>query len=125
MLAGNNLLNSSLNILGSIVFYSFILLPPALLLDFRRDARKLILWKSLPLNPLSLTIGQVFVPVALMSLFQGVVLVVAVTLGGYSSLMLLAWPLFIPMNVFIIGMENAIFLMHPMRASGRSRFPCR
>ena len=115
MLANNQLLNSSFNILGSIVFYSFILLPAALLLDYRRDARKLILWKSMPINPMSLTIGHVSIPVALMSLFQLVVLVLATTLGGYSPMLLLAWPLFVPMNVFIIGMENAIFLMHPIR----------
>ncbi len=115
MLAGHQILNSYLNILGSIVFYSFVLLPAALMLDFRRDARKLILWKSFPTNPMSLTIGQVAVPVALMSLFQAIVLAVAVSLGGYPLTMLWALPLFLPMNVFIIGMENAIFLMHPMR----------
>jgi hypothetical protein len=109
------IMDSTLNLIGGIVFYSFLLLPPALMLDFRRDASRLAVWKSIPIRPMSLTIGQVIVPVVLMSIFQGAVLLIAVFAGSMSAMMLLIWPLLIPMNVFIIGMENAIFLMHPTR----------
>jgi hypothetical protein len=106
---------TGLSIIGSLVFYSFLLLPPALMLDFRRDARRLAVWKSTPISSVSLTIGQLAVPVALMSLFQLCVLAISVVVGGLTWKMMLAWPLFFPMNVVIIGMENAIFLLHPYR----------
>ncbi len=106
---------SALSVIGSMVFYSFLLLPPALMLDFRRDARRLAIWKAAPIRSTSLTIGHLAVPVILMSMFQLCVLSIAVFGAGLSWKMLLAWPLLMPMNVLIIGMENAIFLMHPYR----------
>ena len=115
LLSKNPGIPNSLGIIGSMVFYSFLLLPPALMLDFRRDAQRLAMWKATPIRPYALTVGQLAVPVALMSLFQLAVLLIAVFIGGHSLLMLLAWPLLAPMNVLIIGMENAIFLMHPYR----------
>ncbi|QEG22744.1 hypothetical protein [Mariniblastus fucicola] len=108
-------LATSLSVIGSMVFYSFLLLPPALMLDFRRNAQRLAMWKAMPIRPIALTFGQLSVPVALMSLFQACVLAIAVLIGGHSPLMFLAWPMLLPLNVLIIGMENAIFLMQPYR----------
>ena len=115
LLSQNTGLATSLSVIGSMVFYSFLLLPPALMLDFRRDAQRLAMWKATPIRPFALTVGQLSVPVALMSLFQLCVLLVAVFIGGHSPMMMLAWPVLVPMNVLIISMENAIFLMHPYR----------
>ena len=115
LLSRNTGLATSLSVIGSMVFYSFLLLPPALMLDFRRDAQRLAMWKATPIRPFALTVGQLSVPVALMSLFQLLVLLVAVFIGGHSPMMMLAWPVLVPMNVLIISMENAIFLMHPYR----------
>ena len=115
MLSGDTSMATSLSILGSIVFYSFLLLPAALMLDFRRDVKRLAMWKATPVKPVTLTIGQLAVPVSLMSLFQLCVLLIAVFLGGHPAMMLLAWPLLLPLNIMIIGMENAIFLAHPYR----------
>jgi hypothetical protein len=108
-------MTSALSVIGSVVFYSFLLLPPALMLDFRRDARRLAIWKAAPIRSTSLTIGHMTVPVALMSMFQLCVLCIAVFGAGLTWKMLLAWPLLMPMNVLIIGMENAIFLIPPYR----------
>ena len=115
LLSKNTGLTTSLSVIGSMVFYSFLLLPPALMLDFRRDAQRLAMWKATPIRPFALTVGQLTVPVLLMSLFQLCVLLIAVVIGGHSPMMLLAWPVLVPMNVLIISMENAIFLMHPYR----------
>jgi hypothetical protein len=115
LLSGDTSTPTSLSIVGSVVFYSFLLLPAALMLDFRRDVKRLAMWKATPVKPILLTIGQLAVPVSLMSLFQLGVLGVSVVVGGHPGIMLLAWPLLIPLNVLIIGMENAIFLAHPYR----------
>jgi hypothetical protein len=105
-----------LNVVGGIVFYSFLLLPPALMLDYRRDVRRLSVWKALPITPMSVTMGQLIVPVALTSLFQLAVLVITAVLSPISwTTIALTWPLLIPMNVFIFGLENLIFLIHPIR----------
>ena len=106
---------TTLSVLGSIVFYSFLLLPPALMLDFRRDAGRLKLWKASPVQPVAMTIGQLFVPVALMSLFQIAVVGITVFVCGHPWQMLLALPVFVPLNVLIVAVENAIFLAHPYR----------
>ena len=115
LLSSDRSLATSLSVIGSMVFYSFLLLPPALMLDFRRDAQRLALWKATPIRPFALTVGQLAVPVVLMSLFQAAVLLISVFVGGHSPMMFLALPMLVPMNVLIIGMENAIFLMHPFR----------
>ena len=105
-----------MNLIGGMVFYSFLLLPSALMLDFRRDVRRLAVWKAMPMTPLAITIGQLAVPVLLTSLFQLVVLIVSVVVGPVSwQAAAMAWPLLIPMNVLIFGLENLIFMIHPIR----------
>jgi len=106
---------TTLSVLGSIVFYSFLLLPPALMLDFRRDAGRLKLWKASPVQPFAMTIGQLFVPVALMSVFQIAVVGITVFVCGHPWQLLIALPVFVPLNVLIVAVENAIFLASPYR----------
>ena len=66
-----------LTVFGGVVFYSFVLLPAALKLDFRRDFDHLALLKSLPMKPLTVVIGQLATPVALTWFFQIAILTLA------------------------------------------------
>ena len=102
------------NICAGLVFYSFILLPSALILDFRRDINRMALIKSFPANPLATTLGQLAVPVLLCTLFQSTVL----ALGAISGTVIywqamIALFLLIPVNLLIFSLENCIFLMAP------------
>ena len=115
LMAGEQTTMTSLSVLGSVVFYSFLLLPPALMLDYRRDVNRLAMWKASPVRPFAMTVGQLFVPVALMSLFQVGVVAITVFAFGHPWQMLFSLPILIPLNVLILAIENAIFLAHPYR----------
>ena len=103
-----------INLIASMVFYSFLLLPAALILDYRRDINRMAVLKSLPISPMAMTIGQLAVPVLMCCLFQTVVL----TIGAASGKVILwqailAGVLLVPVNVLIFAAENYIFLLAP------------
>ncbi len=105
-----------LNIVGGVVFYSFLLLPSALMLDFRRDVSRIVLLKSLPIGPVAVTLGQLAAPVLICSAFQWVVLLIAVSSGSVIPWQaLFAAMLLVPINTLIFAIENFIFLLAPYR----------
>ena len=99
-------------------FWSFFLLPAALKFDFRRDLNRINVLKSLPITPWRVTVAQLAVPVLLTTLFQLVVLLVAMAINQYSPWYIaMAMALLIPFNVFIFALENIVFLLYPYRVS--------
>ena len=103
-------------VVGSLAFYSFVLLPAALRFDFRRDVDRLVVMKALPFSPTAMTIGQLAAPVAACTLFQLVVLAIAWILRPYGiGLLLLAIAVLLPVNMLIFCVENLIFLLYPYR----------
>lgn len=105
-----------INVVGGVVFYSFLLLPSALMLDFRRDISRMAVLKSLPISSLAMTLGQLAAPVLICSIFQWVVLLISFSVGsilGWQAL--LAGVLLIPVNVLIFAVENFIFMLSPYR----------
>ena len=116
LLAKHSPLMMLINVVGGVVFYSFLLLPSALMLDFRRDISRMAVLKSLPITPLAMTLGQLSAPVLICSMFQWVVLLIAFSIGsilGWQAI--LAAFLLIPVNVLIFAIENFIFMMAPYR----------
>ncbi|MFT5300424.1 MAG: hypothetical protein ACI87E_004010 [Mariniblastus sp.] len=105
-----------MNIVAGLVFYSFLLLPSALMLDFRRDVNRLAVLKGMPISPLAVTIGQLAAPVLLCSSFQLIVLIVAVATGSVIAWhAVIALVLLIPVNTLIFAIENYAFLLSPYR----------
>ena len=103
-------------IVGGLVFYSFLLLPTAFKFDFRRDVDRLGVLKSLPISPTAVTLGQLAVPVTLCTLFQLLVLLVAMAVRPFHpGLLLAAVAILIPTNCLIFSLENLIFLLYPYR----------
>ena len=103
-----------LNLIGSMVFYSFLLLPSALILDYRRDVNRMSVLKSLPIHPLAVTLGQLATPVVICCLFQMIVLAIASCTGKVIVWQaILAGILLVPVNVLIFAAENYIFLLAP------------
>lgn len=105
-----------INVVGGVVFYSFLLLPSALMLDFRRDISRMAVLKSLPITPLAMTLGQLAAPVLICSMFQWIVLLISFLVGsilGWQAV--LAAVLLVPVNVLIFAIENFIFMMAPYR----------
>ncbi|MDB2686552.1 hypothetical protein N9Y42_05020 [Mariniblastus sp.] len=114
LLANHNSGMMLINLIASMVFYSFLLLPSALILDYRRDINRMAVLKSLPISPLAMTVGQLAVPVLMCCLFQTAVLSIGVVSGKVILWQaILTGVLLVPVNVLIFAAENYIFLLAP------------
>ena len=105
-----------IQIVGSLIFYSFLLMPAALRFDFRRDVDRMAVLKSLPLSPLAITVGQLAAPIVACTLFQLVVVCVALAVRPFPvSWLVLTLLILLPANTLIFALENLIFLLYPYR----------
>lgn len=116
LLADHNPYLMLVNVVAGAVFYSFLLLPSALILDFRRDIDRMVVLKALPISPVAMTVGQLTAPVVICSAFQWSVLGIA-TMTGKVILWqaVVAAILLLPVNTLIFAIENFIFLLSPYR----------
>jgi hypothetical protein len=106
------------NVVGGLVFYSFLLLPTTLKFDFRRDIDRMNILKAMPMKPSAIACGQLLVPVLVTTIFQLTVLAIVAMVNPYSiALMFAALVILIPINIFIFGLENLIFLLYPYRVN--------
>ncbi|MDG1512413.1 MAG: hypothetical protein P8R31_12000 [Mariniblastus sp.] len=104
------------SVVGGLLFYSFLLLPSALVLDFRRDIDRFDVLKSLPVATIWLAIGQLATPVILATGFQAGVLFVATVFSSIIwSQAILAGVILVGFNLLIFTGENLIFLLSPYR----------
>lgn len=105
-----------LTVFGGVVFYSFVLLPAALKLDFRRDYDRLALLKTLPVRPLAVVIGQLTTPVLLTWLFQiGLLTLAALVCSVPWDLAVGCIVFLLPVSIFFTALDNLIFLLYPHR----------
>jgi len=103
-------------LVATLVFYSFLLLPTALKFDFRRDVDRLGAIKALPISPAAVTLGQLATPVTISTLFQATVLLVAMIVRPFHpGLLAMALIVLVPVNVLIFALENLIFMLYPYR----------
>ncbi len=101
-------------VVGGIALCTMVLAPPALRLDFRRDLRRMLLLRSLPVKPLSMVLGQVALPIAITWIFQWITIVVAVMVTRPSWDQVILWTsLLNALAVFTFAAENALFLAYP------------
>ena len=108
--------NMLMQILGSLVFYSLVLLPSALRFDFRRDVERMAVIKSFPISPAWITLGQLAGPIVLCTWFQIVVLLIAMVVRPYHPAMfLIAITILLPVNALIFCVENLMFMLFPYR----------
>ena len=116
LLGESDSFSTLITMMAGVAFYSFLLLPHGLMLDFRRDVDQLAVWKSMPISPLAVAAGQLCIPVALMSIFQGIVLLIAASVSPVSlGDAITGWVILIPVSVLIMALENIVFLLHPIR----------
>jgi hypothetical protein len=101
---------------GTLAFYTFLLLPTALRFDFRRDLDRLATLKGLPITPVAAVMGQMLAPVLIATLFQAVVLALAVALRSLPPHFLAtAMLVTMPLNVLVFALDNLIYLLYPYR----------
>ncbi len=101
-------------VVGGIGLCTMLLAPPALRIDFRRDLKRMLLLRSLPLRPVPMVLGQITIPVLITCLFQWTTIAVAaaVTLPGWPAVIL--WTgILTALALFTFATENALFLAYP------------
>jgi len=102
--------------MGTLAFYTFLLLPTAVRFDFRRDLDRLVILKGLPITPAATTIGQIVMPVVIATVFQGVVLSLAAAMrllpAHYVAVAIVTMA---PINLVMFSVDNFIYLLYPYR----------
>lgn len=101
-------------VVGGVALCTVLLAPPALKLDFRRDLRRMLLLRAIPVRPLAMVIGQLALPVLITVLFQTATMAVAATVTRPGWWQFGLWSgMLSALAVFTFAGENALFLAYP------------
>jgi hypothetical protein len=99
-----------------VLMYLSLLMTALVPFDFRGDLDRMEVLKALPVPAWRLAVGQLAVPVALISLMQIVVLgVVQVVWGEVHPLLVAGMAFALPLNFLVFGLDNLMFLWFPSR----------
>lgn len=97
-------------------FYLSVFFPNVFRFDFRSHIDNMDTLKAMPLGAMAVAAGQLAVPVAVTTLAQLLLLGAAALLTGSGSpYWLLGMAVLLPVNLVIYAVENAIFLLYPVR----------
>ena len=99
---------------GPGIFFTFFLITITRF-DFRADLDQLEWLKMLPISPRSLVVGQLLTPIIVLSAVQWIVLMVIGLAFGYWSVLAIGGAFLLPLNIVLVGVENALFLVYPTR----------
>ncbi|QEF96532.1 hypothetical protein Mal15_05600 [Stieleria maiorica] len=101
-------------VIAGIALCTMLLAPPALRLDFRRDLKRMLLLRSLPLRPIQAVLGQLTLPILITVTFQWTTLAIAASVCGPGWPQLIGWGgMLSALAVFTFATENALFLAYP------------
>jgi hypothetical protein len=101
-------------IVAGIALCTMLLAPPALRLDFRRDLKRMLLLRALPLRPIHAVLGQLTLPVLITIAFQWTTLAIAASVVGPGWPQIIGWGgMLSALAVFTFATENALFLAYP------------
>ena len=101
-------------VVGGVALCTILLAPPALRIDFRRDLRRMMLLRGLPVRPMSMVLGQLTIPILITLVFQWVTITIAALVTQPGWLQLLLWTgMMNALAVFTFAAENALFLAYP------------
>lgn len=101
-------------VIAGIGLCTMLLAPPALRLDFRRDLKRVLLLRALPLRPIHAVLGQLTLPVLITVVFQWTTLAIAAAAIHPGWGQVLGWGgMLSALAVFTFAAENALFLVYP------------
>jgi hypothetical protein len=96
-----------------------LLLVSMLKFDFRDELDRLDLLRSLPISTHAVATAELIAPVLILTLVQVLLLVAAaVTHVADWQILSTAAAYIIPFNLLLVGLENLLFLMFPLRSAG-------
>lgn len=102
-------------VVGVAIWCTFIL-APMLRFDFRGELDNMDWLKSLPVGSVALAAGELLAPVLMMTVLQSLVFLGSGIIAGRLDWVLLAGvALALPLNTILFALENAMFLLFPMR----------
>lgn len=85
--------------------------------DFRGDLDQMDLLKTLPTHPLAVAAGQLLIPTFLATAVQGGLIIgLAFTVAETRNVLFACAALTLPLNLFLFGLENLMFLLFPSRS---------
>ncbi len=101
-------------VVSGIAMCTLLLAPPALKLDFRRDLRRMLLLRSLPIKPMSMVVGQLTLPIVITWLFQWFTIAIAAHVAGTGLYQIVLWTgMLSALAVLTFAAENVLFLAFP------------
>jgi len=87
--------------------------------DFHDDLDRLDFLRSMPIGAAAVAAGEIVAPVVVLSLLQALLLIAAWMAVPESRLYLPIVAAFaLPVNVLLVGIENLLFLLFPLRQAG-------
>ncbi|MDB5358356.1 MAG: hypothetical protein JWN24_4809 [Phycisphaerales bacterium] len=117
--AGHN--REIVNVLFGVLAWLTFLCSSMLNFDFRGDVDLIDTLKSLPLRETSVAVGQLIVPVLLLTTVHALLLsIAAILLPGQREILFIALVLALPFNAILFAAENLIFLLFPSRPAAVS-----
>lgn len=103
-----------LYVVGGVALCTMLLAPPALKIDFRRDLRRMLLVKSLPVAPQNMVIGTLLAPVLITWVFQWITIAIGAWITAVQWNQIILWiGMMNALAVFTFAGENALFLAYP------------
>jgi hypothetical protein len=110
---------SSLGTLVSAGVWINLVFVSMLKFDFRDELDRLDVLRSLPIQPAAIAAAELVAPVLMLTAVQALLLVAVALAGmGTTPLLLAAAAYTVPFNLLLVGIENILFLMYPLRAVG-------
>lgn len=101
-------------VVGGIAMCTMLLAPPALRIDFRRDLKRMLLLRSLPIGPLPMAAGQLTLPILITIAFQVFTISIAWWVVRPAASQVVLWTgMLAALAVFTFALENALFLAYP------------
>jgi hypothetical protein len=98
-----------------------LFLPALFPFDFRGDTERIDLLKSLPLSSIRLVLGEILVPILMLTCLQWTLLaLIAAIRGNASSTYFLIAFGALPINTALVIVENLIFLLFPYRLQAQT-----
>jgi hypothetical protein len=103
-------------ILVGILFWFTFMLGNMLRYDFRGDLDHMDTLKALPVHPSAIAAAELVAPVAVLTLFQLLLVISASFLAsGINAVLGLTLLFILPINAILIAVENLVFLVFPVR----------
>jgi ABC-2 type transport system permease protein len=119
ILMGRHHSDSSMSPLVSVAIWINLLLVSMLKFDFRDELDRLDLLRSLPVSPAAVATAEVMAPVLVLTIVQMLLLLAAAVLKVTRwQILLTAASFAVPFNLLLVGLENLLYLMFPLRSAG-------